>query len=85
MIKQIDAPDYAVYLGSGLYIGGIVKATHITAEILPIYGDIDGGALSVSFEKHAEKYGRLAAIRMCHVARRAGVCAWVVRKKAQTV
>lgn len=80
-----EAPRFSVYLGRGLYIGGIVNADPSTPETVALEGAPDGAAISIAFVGQAAKYGRDAAVRVCHVARRAGVRAWLVNHPAVSV
>lgn len=85
MLKHNDAPAYAVYLGLGIYLGGVVHADAPEPDLLTIDGAPDGAALALTFDAGAASYCRAAAVRMCHVARRAGLGAWVVRRVAVAI
>jgi hypothetical protein len=79
MSARNEAGSFSVYLGSGVYVGGIVHADTVEPDLLLLDGAPSGQALSLAFVGRAASYGRAAAIRVCHVARRAGLGAWVVR------
>lgn len=77
-------PKFAVYLGCGLYVGGVVDATPPDQNFLLINGAPDGQALAIALVGQAATYCRSAAIRVCHVARRSGVGAWLIHHPAHS-
>lgn len=82
MCKKAEAPSFSVYLGGGVYVGGIVHADADSVDHILLDGAPHGRALVLTFVERAEGYRRDAGVRMCHVARRAGLGAWLVRNPA---
>lgn len=85
MTTRNEADSFSVYLGSGVYVGGIVHAVAVAPDKIILNGAPAGQALSLAFVGRAASYGRSAAIRVCHVARRAGLGAWVIKHPALSV
>lgn len=77
-----EAASFSVYLGMGVYVGGVVRADVSAPHEIFIDGATEGAALSLAFVGGAGSYCRDAAIRLCHVARRSGLGAWVVKHPA---
>ena len=79
MNRHIEAPGFSVYLGSGLYIGGVHHPETLEKNHVPVAGDRDLGAFTIDRARDAAIYARDAAIRVCHFARRSGLPAWLVQ------
>ena len=67
---------FSVYLGRGVYIGGVVAPENACKNSIILDSD---AALVLSHIDRAAVYGRAAAVRVCHFARRAGLGAWIVQ------
>lgn len=85
MHAKNEALSFSVYLGSGVYVGGIVHADTEKPDEILLDGAPEGKALSLALVGRAASYSRDAAIRICHVTRRAGLGAWVVKHQAVSV
>ena len=79
MSETIKAQRFSVYFGGGVYLGGVVYGEPLDGLTVPITGDDKAAALSFGWIDGAAVYAREAAIRICHVARRAGLRAWLVK------
>lgn len=79
MNAYIEAPRFSVYLGGGLYLGGIVYGEPIKPNHVPMDGHEKSAALAISRADDAAIYARDAAVRVCHFARRSGLSAWLVQ------
>lgn len=79
MLDSANAGQFSVYLGSGVYVGGIVHADPVLTAAVSVNGLSDGAALSLARVGHAARYARASAVRVCHFARRSGFSAWIVR------
>jgi hypothetical protein len=78
MTCKAEAPRFSVYLGSGLYIAGVVFYGCEKNNEVGIQGSSDGSALTIARAENARQYFRAAAVHVCHVARRSGLSAWLV-------
>ena len=78
---RLASEKYSIYLGAGVYFGGLVSPAHDAAALAGA-GDAALPALSVSVQSGAAKYLRREAVRMCHYARRSGLNAWLVKASA---
>ena len=85
MLKQSEAGGYSVYLGFGVYLAGVIESASDKPNEILLDGATEGQALSLAFVGQAAAYSRGAAVRMCHVVRRAGARAWVVRRPVVSI
>lgn len=82
MLNTSSVGRFSVYLGDGIYIGGIVHPEPELSNSVPVFGLPDGAALSLSRVGQAAMYARSSAVRVCHFARRHGLRAWIVQHPA---
>lgn len=78
------AGEFTVYAGGGWYVMTANSAGGIEGRALPVAVEVAAVRTEIFFDdlRRAARYSRAEAVRACHMARGAGVPAWVVRHPA---
>ena len=79
---KAEAPRFSVYLGAGVYVGGVFDAGHDCGDMVAIRAFDSFRDLMLTRESDAANYVRAGAVRVCHFARRSGLKAWLVSAPA---
>ena len=76
---------YPGYLGGGLYLKDFVPRDTAPANSVLLPVDLFPTAITIARAERAASFAHETALRVCHIARRAGLRSWLVRAEGVTL